>query len=334
MNILVTGAAGFIGYSFIKSILNSDYTIVGLDNINDYYDVELKYTRLSDIGIQKTEDYGNIINSTLYKNVKFVREDICNKEFLIKLFDEFKFDIVINLAAQAGVRDSERLIDSYLESNVIGFVNLLECCKLYNIKRFIYASSSSVYGNCSHLPFSIYDSTEQPISLYACTKKFNELAAYTYSHLHNIQTVGMRFFTVYGPWGRPDMMIYKFVKNIISGSPIDVYNYGDMYRDFTYIDDVCSCIKYLLNNELNFDYNIPYSIYNIGTGCCTGILDVISIIENKLHIKANKNFMNKQTCDVHKTCAETSKPFDNIQFTTCKDGISKFIDWYKWYYKN
>ena len=240
MNILVTGAAGFIGYYVCKELLERGHTVVGLDNINEYYDVELKYARLQQLGIQKEEaETFNITSiSNTYTDFSFVRMNLEDRDTLPQLFNENKFDVVCNLAAQAGVRYSLENPEAYVDSNVVGFVNILENCRHYDVKHLIYASSSSVYGLNSKIPFEVSDRVDHPISLYAATKKSNELMAYTYSHLYELPTTGLRFFTVYGPWGRPDMAMFLFTDSIVKGQPIKVFNHGELERDFTFIDDI------------------------------------------------------------------------------------------------
>src|SRR5690606_12271897 len=250
MKILVTGAAGFIGFHLCKKLLQENHEVVGLDNINDYYEVELKYARLKELGIFKkeAEQFNNLSTSSTLKGLSFVRMQLEDRENLPKLFEVHKFDVVCNLAAQAGVRYSLENPETYIDSNVVGFLNILECSRNNNIKHLLYASSSSVYGENEKIPFSVTDNVDHPISLYAATKKSNELMAYTYSYLFNIPTTGLRFFTVYGPWGRPDMALFLFTKAIDKGKPIKVFNHGNMSRDFTYIDDIISGIQIVLKN--------------------------------------------------------------------------------------
>ena len=286
MKILITGAAGFIGFHLVKKLINTDLDVYGLDNLNNYYDVNLKFDRLNELGIKKSDakKYNNIAS---HKNFKFINLDIEDNKKLDKLFFNYSFDVVCHLAAQAGVRYSLDNPDVYLSSNVLGFFNILNCCKKFKIKHLIYASSSSVYGANTNVPFSESDFVDNPISLYAATKKSNELLAHTYSHLYKIPTTGLRFFTVYGPWGRPDMAYYSFTRDIINEKEIDVYNYGKMRRDFTYIDDIVSGIsKIIFKNN-----NKGYKIYNIGNNKTVKLLDFINILQEKLHKKVKMNML-------------------------------------------
>ena len=332
MKILVTGAAGFIGFHLSKLLLDQGFNVIGLDNINDYYDPDLKFDRLKILGISKEK--ANKYNDICKKNeFKFIRLNLEDKENLLKLFLNEKIDIVCNLAAQAGVRYSLSNPDTYIQSNIVGFLNILECCRHYEIKHLIYASSSSVYGLNKKIPFSVSDNVDNPISLYAATKKSNELMAHTYSHLFNIPTTGLRFFTVYGPWGRPDMALFLFTKAIIEDESIDVYNYGKMQRDFTYIDDIVNGIYKIINSEKRKKYNI----YNIGNNNTVELMDFITCIEKKLGKTAKKNMLPIQPGDVSKTWANVDKLVNDYNYkpsTKIKDGIDRFIDWYLEYYKN
>lgn len=334
MKILVTGCAGFIGFHVSKRLLKEGNEVVGLDNVNDYYSVQLKEDRLKQI-----IDHPNF---TFYKN---------NLEDLVSMQDIFtkeKFDVVINLAAQAGVRYSLENPHAYINSNIVGFTNILECSRHHNIKHLIYASSSSVYGANESLPFSIHDNIDHPMSLYAATKKSNELMAHTYSQLFNLPTTGLRFFTVYGPWGRPDMALFLFTKAILEGKKIDVFNNGDMLRDFTFIDDIVESIFRLtqrpakrnpewsgLNPDPGTSY-APYRVYNIGNNNPVKLLNFIEAIEKKLDITAKKNFLPLQAGDVPQTFANVDDLINDIQFkpeTKIQDGIDQFIEWYVSYYK-
>ena len=332
MKILVTGAAGFIGFHLSKLLLDQGFNVIGLDNINDYYDPDLKFDRLKILGISKEK--ANKYNVICKKNeFRFIRLNLEDKENLLKLFLNEKIDIVCNLAAQAGVRYSLSNPDTYIHSNIVGFLNILECCRHYEIKHLIYASSSSVYGLNKKVPFSVSDNVDNPISLYAATKKSNELMAHTYSHLFNIPTTGLRFFTVYGPWGRPDMALFLFTKAIIEDQSIDVYNYGKMQRDFTYIDDIVNGIYKIINGEKRKKYNI----YNIGNNNTVELMDFITCIEKKLGKTAKKNMLPIQPGDVSKTWANVDKLVNDYNYkpsTKIKDGIDRFIDWYLEYYKN
>jgi len=331
--ILITGVAGFIGYHLSLHMLKNDIEIVGIDNLNSYYSVELKQKRLKLL--------------CKYKNFNFVRVDLKAKESLDELFNRFKPEIVINLAAQAGVRYSIVNPQAYVDSNLIGFVNVLETCRYHSVKHLIYASSSSVYGGNSVVPFSTNHQVDHPVSLYAATKKSNELMAHTYSHLYNIPTTGLRFFTVYGPLGRPDMAYFSFTKNIIEGNPIKVFNHGKMERDFTYIDDIVEGIVKLIDkppiknpqwDESSGDLSsstAPYKIYNIGNNAPVKLEKFISVIEDKVGKKANKIYMNMQPGDVLKTYADVSDLERDIDFkpnTSIEEGIGRFVDWYREYY--
>jgi UDP-glucuronate 4-epimerase len=336
MKILVTGAAGFIGFHLSKSLLANGHEVVGIDNINDYYDVELKYDRLKELGVQKenTKIFLNKVKSGIYSDrFCFVRMNLEDKENLQKLFKNSKFDIVCNLAAQAGVRYSLENPDAYIQSNIVGFVNILECCRSHSIKHLVYASSSSVYGVNEKVPFETSDNVDHPISLYAATKKSNELMAHTYSHLYDIPTTGLRFFTVYGPWGRPDMAMFLFTKAISENKPIKVFNYGNMERDFTYIDDIVEGIQRIINKPVN-KRDKKYKIYNIGNNNSIKLTDFIFEIENNLEIKAKKELMPIQPGDVEKTWANIDELINDYNYkpkTSVKDGVKEFVNWYKTY---
>lgn len=326
--ILVTGCAGFIGFHLSKRLLSNNYTIIGIDNLNDYYDVDLKHARL------------DLLKE--YKNFSFVLSSIEDKKAMEEIFAENDIDIVINLAAQAGVRYSLENPYAYIQSNVIGFMNILECCRHHQIEHLIYASSSSVYGANTKMPFSTNDNVDYPVSLYAATKKANELMAHTYSHLYDLPTTGLRFFTVYGPWGRPDMSYFKFAKAIINGEKIEVYNSGNMKRDFTYIDDIVEGIVRLLDKKPeriklpSISSNAPYKIYNIGNNQPVELMHFISVIEEKIGKKAFKEFLPMQAGDVLITYADVEDLEQDVGFkpkTMIDEGIKKFVDWYKEYYK-
>ena len=309
--ILITGAAGFIGYHLSKSLLNEDFEILGLDNINNYYDIDLKLKRLE--------------NLKSYENFRFEKVDICDRSRLSHLFKSFRPNKVINLAAQAGVRYSIENPYQYVDSNIVGFLNLIELCRHNKVDGFIYASSSSVYGGNKKIPFSVDDNVDNPISLYAATKKSNELIANAYSHLYGVKTTGLRFFTVYGPWGRPDMAMYIFVKNIKSNLPINVFNNGNMKRDFTYIDDIVSGTKKAIYKNYNCE------IFNLGNSKSEKLMDIVSIIEKKLDKKANINFMPMQQGDVPESFADITKSTKMLDYnpeTNVEEGISSFINWY------
>lgn len=349
MKVLITGTAGFIGSHLAIKLLERGDEVVGLDNINDYYDVNLKYARLNEIGIKKEEiDYNKQIISSKYKKHKFIKLNLEDKENLFKLFETEKFDAVCNLAAQAGVRYSLTNPDAYIQSNIVGFLNILEACRTFNVKNLSYASSSSVYGLNKSQPFKTTDNVSHPISLYASTKKSNELMAHTYSHLFGISTTGLRFFTVYGPWGRPDMAPMLFTDAITKNRPIKVFNHGNMSRDFTYIDDIVEGIVKVIDNPAKasekFDANnpntsistAPYRIYNIGNNSPIKLMDFISTLEKEIGKDATKEFLPMQDGDVESTYADVNdliKDFNYKPNTTLDKGIKEFIKWYKEFYK-
>ncbi len=327
MKVLVTGAAGFIGYHLGMALLDRNDEVVGIDNINDYYDPALKQLRLDEIA-----------KHPKYSNFEFLQADISDKSFIEQLFVQKSFDVVINLAAQAGVRYSLDNPHAYVDSNLVGFVNILEGCRQSNVKHLIYASSSSVYGMNVKQPFNINDKVDYPISLYAATKKSNELMAHAYSHLYQIPTTGLRFFTVYGPHGRPDMAYYKFTKAILNGDAIDVFNNGDMKRDFTYIDDVIEGIIKVMSripnkHENNFSKaKPPYIIYNVGNNSPVTLHEFIQTIEKCCGVKANKNYKPMQPGDVPITYANIDSLIADVSFspsTSIESGIKKFVEWYK-----
>jgi UDP-glucuronate 4-epimerase len=338
MKILVTGAAGFIGFHLSKALLDNGHDVYGIDNINNYYDINLKLSRLKELGISSSEAMVFFQESTsdIYiDKFTFVRMDLEAKKELSKLFEKQKFDVVCNLAAQAGVRYSIDNPDAYIQSNIVGFLNILECCRHNEIKHLLYASSSSVYGANKKVPFFEKDSVDNPISLYAATKKSNELMAHTYSHLYNIPTTGLRFFTVYGPWGRPDMAPMLFADAISNNRSINVFNHGDMSRDFTYIDDIVSGIELLLDNPPKRIGEDPlYRIFNIGNGNPQSLEDFINAVELNLSRVAEKKYLPMQPGDVPKTWADISqiKELGYQSKTTMKDGVSKFILWFQQYY--
>lgn len=339
MKILVTGAAGFIGFHVIKSLLESQHTVIGLDNINDYYDINLKYARINELGIARknAEQFNTIVKSKDYPNFKFIRSDIADGDMLSNLFIEERFGIVCNLAAQAGVRYSLENPKAYVESNIVGFLNILECCRHNHVEHLVYASSSSVYGMNKKVPFATTDNVDHPISLYAASKKSNELMAHTYSHLYGFQTTGLRFFTVYGPWGRPDMAMFLFTKAILDKKPINVFNKGAMERDFTYIDDIVKGVVRILENKYssNYDKRKKYNLYNIGNNKSVKLNEFINAIENELGIVADKNLMPMQPGDVEKTWADVDsliRDFDYSPNTPIKNGVAEFINWYKKFY--
>lgn len=329
MRILVTGVAGFIGMHATLRLLSDGHEVAGLDNLNDYYDVNLKQARLEQIG-----------NPTQFV---FHKLDLADKAGINTIFTEFKPEVVINLAAQAGVRYSMENPQSYIDSNIVGFTNLLEACRHTPVGHLIYASSSSVYGLNQNMPFHERQNVDHPLALYGATKKANELLAHSYSHLFGLPTTGLRFFTVYGPWGRPDMALFKFTDAILNGRPIDVYNHGQMTRDFTYIDDVVQGVVRLIDKpavpspEFNSQCpdagtsNAPWRIFNVGNGQPKPLMDYISALEEALGTKAEKNFMEMQRGDVLMTAADTSRLDQWVGFepkTNIKNGVKKFVDWY------
>ncbi|HEM8819860.1 TPA: NAD-dependent epimerase [Raoultella planticola] len=333
MKYLVTGAAGFIGFHISQRLLKDGHQVTGIDNLNDYYDVNLKQARL------------DLLQSPLFS---FHKIDLADRARMEQLFVSEKFDRVIHLAAQAGVRYSLENPHAYADSNLLGFLNILEGCRHNKVKHLVYASSSSVYGLNRKMPFSTDDSVDHPVSLYAATKKANELMAHTYSHLYGIPTTGLRFFTVYGPWGRPDMALFKFTKAMLQGKSIDVYNYGKMKRDFTYIDDIVEAIIRLQNVIPNEDSkwsvesgspatsSAPYRIYNIGNSSPVELMDYITALEEALGMEAEKNMMPMQPGDVIETSADTAALYNTIDFkpeTSVKKGVGSFVDWYKKYYQ-
>ncbi|WP_123377668.1 NAD-dependent epimerase [Aliarcobacter butzleri] len=337
MKILITGTAGFIGYHLAKKLLNRGDEVVGLDNINDYYDVNLKYARLNELGISKEEIIENeLISSKTYPKHKFIKMDLSDTENIYKLFETEKFDTVCNLAAQAGVRYSLENPHAYIDSNIKGFMNILEACRHNDVKNLCYASSSSVYGLNKSQPFKTTDKTDTPISLYAATKKSNELMAHTYSHLFGISTTGLRFFTVYGPWGRPDMAPMLFTNAILNDEEIKVFNHGDMSRDFTYIDDIVDGIIKVIDNPVKTKSNLaPYKIYNIGNNSPIQLLDFIKTLEKSIGLEAKKNFLPMQDGDVESTYADVEdlmKDFNYKPNTKLADGIDEFVKWYKSFY--
>ncbi|WP_347174857.1 NAD-dependent epimerase/dehydratase family protein [Polaribacter uvawellassae] len=334
--ILVTGVAGFIGFHLSEKLLSLGFHVVGLDNINDYYDVNLKYARLNELGIKRIEAeiFYNESKSTSHENFKFIRVNLEDKKELSDVFEREKFTIVCNLAAQAGVRYSLENPDAYIQSNIVGFANILECSRHNEIEHLLYASSSSVYGANKKIPFETSDNVDHPVSLYAATKKSNELMAYTYSHLYNIHTTGLRFFTVYGPWGRPDMAMFLFTDAIIKGEPIKVFNNGKMERDFTYIDDIIEGIKRIIEKPV--ENRELYKIYNIGNNDSVKLLDFINEIETQLNIVAKKNMLPIQPGDVEKTWANVDdliKDYNYKPSIKINKGVEEFIVWYKKYFK-
>ena len=349
MKILVTGTAGFIGFHLAKKLLERGDEVVGLDNINDYYDVNLKYGRLQELGIaRKNIQEKMFIVSSLYPRHKFIKLDLSDREGMEKLFKEEEFDAVCHLAAQAGVRYSLENPHAYIDSNIVGFMNVLEGCRHNNVKNLAYASSSSVYGLNKSQPFKTSDHTDHPVSLYAATKKSNEMMAHTYAHLYGLQVSGLRFFTVYGPWGRPDMAPMLFTDAILNDRAIKVFNHGKMSRDFTYVDDIVDGIIKVIDNPAkknsNWDAQNPtpdsssasYKVYNIGNNAPVALMEFIETIEASLGKVAEKNMLPMQDGDVVSTYADTTaleETFDYKPSTNLKTGINEFVKWYKSFYK-
>jgi len=348
MKLLLTGTAGFIGFHLAKRMLERGDEVVGLDCINDYYDVNLKYARLEQTGIDRNKiEYGKFVQSTKYPNYRFIKLKLEDREAILKLFEQEQFDKVCNLAAQAGVRYSLQNPFTYIDSNINGFLNILQGCRHNGVKHLAYASSSSVYGLNEEMPFSVHHNVDHPISLYAASKKSNELMAHTYSYLYGIPTTGLRFFTVYGPWGRPDMALFLFTKAILEGKPIDVYNNGNMQRDFTYIDDIVEGIVRVIDNPprgnpewtgANPDPGTsiaPYKVYNIGNSSPVRLMDFIEAIEEALGQKAIKNFLPLQAGDVPATWADVSDLEKDLGYkpnTDIRVGVKRFVEWYKSYF--
>ncbi len=349
MKVLVTGIAGFIGFHLSRKLSQIGHHVIGVDNLNNYYDVKLKLDRLKELGFVDSPILDNqIMISQKFENLEFMKIDIGNKESTDHLFNKYSFDAVINLAAQAGVRYSLSNPQAYIDSNIIGFANILESCKNHSVKNLVYASSSSVYGMNGTIPFHTSQSVDHPISLYAASKKSNELMAHVYSHLFDIQTTGLRFFTVYGPWGRPDMASFIFTRAILEGKSIQVFNNGEMMRDFTYIDDIISGIIQVLNNPAKSNEkwdntkpdpassSAPYRVFNIGNSKPIMLLEFISLIEKKLQKKAIIELMPMQPGDVQSTYADITtlkEHFDYHPKTEVEEGIGNFVDWYLSYYK-
>lgn len=347
--ILVTGTAGFIGFHLVQRLLERGDEVVGIDSINDYYDVRLKYGRLAQSGIAPEQIvYGNPVQSNSYENYRFIQLKLEDRERIERLFASEHFDSVCHLAAQAGVRYSLTNPHAYIESNIVGFMNILEACRHTPPRHLCYASSSSVYGLNEEMPFSTHHNVDHPVSLYAASKKSNELMAHTYSHLYGIPTTGLRFFTVYGPWGRPDMALFIFTRSILEGAPIDVYNFGDMQRDFTYIDDIIEGVVRVLDRPPvgNPAWNgrkpdpsssrAPYKIYNIGNNSPVKLMDFIEAIEEAVGKKAIKNFLPLQAGDVPATWADVTDLIDDIGYrpnTPVREGIKRFVTWYRQFYK-
>src|SRR5690554_1501258 len=345
MKILITGTAGFIGFHLAEKLLKRGDQVVGLDSINDYYDVNVKYGRLERAGIARdTIVPGKLLTSSLHPDYQFIQMQLEDKAALDNLFAGQKFDAVCNLAAQAGVRYSLTNPQAYIDSNIVGFINILEACRHYGVENLSYASSSSVYGLNESLPFATTDNVDHPISLYAASKKSNELMAHTYSHLFGIRTTGLRFFTVYGPWGRPDMALFLFTKAALAGEPIRVFNHGNMLRDFTYIDDIVEGVVRVIDNPASADpswsgtapnpgsSSAPFKIYNIGNNNPVKLLDFIDAIEKALGVPVQKEFLPLQAGDVPATFADVSGLVEDLGYkpaTPVQEGIDNFVRWYR-----
>ena len=337
-NILISGSAGFIGFHLCKKLIENNHNVIGIDNLNDYYDINLKEKRLE------------ILNQVSLKknNWKFIKVDLENKHSILNIFKNYQPEVVVNLAAQAGVRYSLENPSAYISSNIVGFLNILEACRLLEVKSLLYASSSSVYGGNTKIPFSENDPVNHPVSIYAATKRSNELMAHTYSHLYNLSCTGLRFFTVYGPWGRPDMAPMIFTKAILSGEPIRIFNNGNMSRSFTYIDDIIEITYKLINKpatpDHKFNRNTPnpstswncHRIFNVGNKNSIKLLDFIKLLEEELGIKSLKRYEDMQLGDVQHTTSDDSSLMEWIgptNYTSMKESIKKFIKWYKVFYK-
>lgn len=337
MKILITGAAGFIGFHTCLKLVNQGHEVYGIDNINNYYDTKLKFDRLNELGFNEAESkiFKNEVQSAKFNTLRFSRIDLVDDESIDNLFKKEKFEIVCNLAAQAGVRYSIENPKAYIDSNISGFLNILEGCRKHKIKHLVYASSSSVYGKNKKVPFETTDNVDHPISLYAATKKSNELMAHTYGHLYDFKTTGLRFFTVYGPWGRPDMAYYLFAEAIHNDKPIKVFNNGEMERDFTYIDDIVNGVTKII--EKNIDSREHYKIYNIGNNKTESLPNFISMIEKSMGKLAIKEMYPMQQGDVPRTFADVDdliKDYEYSPITDIEFGIESFINWFSKYNKN
>ena len=349
MKILVTGAAGFIGFHVVRCLLERGDDVVGLDNINDYYDVNLKYARLAETGIDKENiEYGKLLRGKRYPLYRFIKLNLEDREELPKLFERERFERVVNLAAQAGVRYSIENPWAYVDSNITGFLNILECCRYLGVRHLVYASSSSVYGLNANVPFKEDSGIAHPVSLYAATKKSNELMAHVYSHLYGLPTTGLRFFTVYGPWGRPDMSPHLFTRAIMEGQTMKVFNHGDMLRDFTYVDDIVEGVIRVMDRvavpDEDWNAEVPnpatssaaYRVYNIGNSSPVRLMDFIHALEEACGKEAVKEYLPMQPGDVYQTDADTTRLYREINYkpkTPLKEGVEKFVRWYKKYYK-
>ena len=333
--VFITGVAGFIGYHLAEKLIEKNIKVVGIDNINDYYTIQLKYDRLKELGINQefASNFGQkVLSSKHEEKMIFYRMNLEDKESLAQLFKEYSFDAVVNMAAQAGVRYSIENPDAYGQSNLVGFLNILECCRNYNVKKLLYASSSSIYGNSSDVPFSTNQNVDHPISLYAATKKANELMAHAYSHLYDFQTIGLRFFTVYGPWGRPDMAMFLFTDAILNHQPLKVFNHGDLSRDFTYIDDIIQGIDKILEDK---NIKEKYQLYNIGNSKPVQLMDFIKEVELSTGEKAILEMYPMQAGDVNQTWADVQELKDKFGYNPnypVDKGVYNFVQWYRKYY--
>ncbi|MDM1042787.1 MULTISPECIES: NAD-dependent epimerase/dehydratase family protein [Empedobacter] len=333
--VFITGVAGFIGYHLAEKLIEKNIKVVGIDNINDYYTIQLKYDRLKELGINQefASNFGQkVLSSKHEEKMIFYRMNLEDKESLAQLFKTYSFDAVVNMAAQAGVRYSIENPDAYGQSNLVGFLNILECCRNYNVKKLLYASSSSIYGNSSDVPFSTNQNVDHPISLYAATKKANELMAHAYSHLYDFQTIGLRFFTVYGPWGRPDMAMFLFTDAILNHQPLKVFNHGDLSRDFTYIDDIIQGIDKILEDK---NIKEKYQLYNIGNSKPVQLMDFIKEVELSTGEKAILEMYPMQAGDVNQTWADVQELKDKFGYNPnypVDKGVYNFVQWYRKYY--
>ena len=336
MNVLVTGAAGFVGFHLTRRLLEAGHTVTGIDNLNSYYTVSLKNARLVELGVEVNKiDYGQPINSAVYQQFEFIKLNLEDRERLPRIFECGQFDVVVNLAAQAGMRHSIEEPFSYVDSNIVGFTNILECCRHNQVKHLVYASSSSVYGSNTKVPFAETDRTDNPVNLYAATKRANELMASCYSALYNIPSTGLRFFTVYGPWGRADMAPMLFAKAIANGEPISVFNGGDVFRDFTYIDDIVDSLMLVIAKQPEPQPDgRRHQVYNVGCSSPVRLSDFIALLEDALGRKAEKQMLPMQPGDLYQTFADSSafeRDFGYRPQTPIAEGIKRFAEWFKWY---
>ena len=336
MNVLVTGAAGFVGFHLTRRLLEAGHTVTGIDNLNSYYTVSLKNARLVELGIDVNKiDDGQSVRSAVYQQFEFIKLNLEDRERLPRIFERGQFDVVVNLAAQAGMRHSIEEPFSYIDSNIVGFTNILECCRHNQIKHLVYASSSSVYGSNTKVPFAETDRTDNPVNLYAATKRANELMASCYSALYNIPSTGLRFFTVYGPWGRADMAPILFAKAIANGEPISVFNGGDVFRDFTYIDDIVDSLMLVIAKQPEPQPDgRRHQVYNVGCSSPVRLSDFIALLEDALGRKAEKQMLPMQPGDLYQTFADSSAFERNFGYrpqTPIAEGIKKFAEWFKWY---